>query len=238
MWGVAAGTETRPPSWDRTQLPPTTLGAWVRSRRRWQRWLLVALAVVWAVGAGIGGWWIALPVQQAAVPSLQTDAVLMLPEAAGLFDADVHEADTYHEGGYSRLRMDVGDDPGQLLVELVTAGGQLPGRVPARPRPELTVEQRYERDRAFLEGQDAYEQWQREVGITPDVPRGPQARGRVHVDREVGCVRLVVSTNDVGELGPARLDALVHAVEESVTGWLEHPDVRRACVLPWRSGRG
>jgi hypothetical protein len=237
---VGVETETRPPSWDRADLPSATLGSWGRSRPRGQRWLLVVVAVVWAVGAGVAGWWNALPVRP-AIASLHPDLVVMLPEASGLFDEEVHGAGTHHERAYSLLRVDVGDDPGQLLVELTYTGEQLPAQVPPRPRdePELTVEQRYERDRAFLEGEDAYEQWQQEMGADePSEPREPQPRGQVHVDREIDCVRLVVSTNDVADLDPALLDALVGAVEEYVAGWLEHPGVGQPCVPPWRSGHG
>jgi hypothetical protein len=232
---VAAGTKTRPPSWDRAGLPPATVGAWGRSRSRGQRWLLVVVAVAWAVGAGVAGWWMALPVRP-PVPSVHPNLVMMLPEPSALFDEEVPGSGTYTEPAYSRLRMDVGEGSGQLLVELAYVGEQLPAQVPPRPRPELTQEQRHERDRAFVEGEDAYEQWQRDMGF--DELPAPRPRGPVHVDREIDCVRLVVSTNDLADPDPAVLDELVDSVAGYVTDWLEHPDTGQPCVPPWRSGRG
>lgn len=232
---MAAETETRPPSWDRADLPSATLGAWGRARSPVQRGLLVVVAIVWALVAGVVGWWMVLP-ERPAVPSLHPDLVMMRPEAAVLFDDDVHGVDTHHGAAYSYLRVDAGDDPGQLLVEVVYTDQSLSAEVPPRPRPELTQEQRQERDRAFLEGEDAYEQWHRDMGL--DQAREPQPRGPVHDDREIDCVRVVVSTNDLADPDPAALDAIVDALEAYVTDWLAHPAAGQPCVGPWRSADG
>jgi hypothetical protein len=173
--------------------------------------------VVYALGAGIVGWRLAVPKPSQVPPPTPT----VLPtEVQPLFGDEIRGGGGQHGPGGSYQHFTVGDD-GLLVVEAWYVGQEIPPTVPVYPRPGLTDEERHQRDLAFARGEDAYGQWQQEMGL--DEPLIAQQRGTIYADLEVACVRLLLWGNDVPDPDADALADLVELTEQRVAWWLDDP---------------
>jgi hypothetical protein len=189
-------------------------------------WAVVTVAVVtyWVV-AGSVGWSVAWS-DDPGPPAPSAGTLVWPNELQPLFDERMRGG---RSAGREGVSYDVGDDEGQVVLELTFVGRELPDTVPPRQRPELTDEQRHERDLAFAEGEEAEDRWAVEVGLHR--PYVPLPRTPPLIDLEVACLRLVVSAYDVPAPDPEGLAE----VEAMLTQRLEdlHAGSGDLCERVW-----
>jgi hypothetical protein len=187
--------------------------------------LLVAASVVYAFAAGYLVWrwtW--------ADPRVPRTAWLEPGELEPAFGSPVGW-ESSQTGDRSWSTFVVGDD-GRIVVETLHVTSTLPATGPPLPLRGMDDVDRHARDLAFAEGEEAFERFQREQGWGAPRPEPPDL-GPIHVDVEVACLRVVVSSTRTPSPSAQATQDLEELVLGRLRAWFDDPANAEHCTQLW-----